>query len=79
MYRPSEGQGDALGQLNLGLMYYEGKGVIQDYALAHMWWNICGSTRSKKCLNNRNIVEEKMTPSQIEKAQEMTRNWKPKK
>jgi hypothetical protein len=25
-----------------------------------------------------NIIEKKMTPSQIEKAQEMARNWKPK-
>jgi len=26
-----------------------------------------------------NIIEKKMTPSQIEKAQEMARNWKPKR
>jgi len=26
----------------------------------------------------RNTAEKKMTPSQIEKAQELARNWKPK-
>ena len=59
-------------------MYNNGQGVPQDYALAHMWWSICGSNESKDCVKNRNIVEKKMTPSQIEKAQEMARNWKPK-
>ncbi len=60
-------------------MYFEGKGVLQDYALAHMWFNLCGSNGGKDCVKNRDIVEKKMTPSQIEKAQEMARNWKPKK
>jgi hypothetical protein len=27
---------------------------------------------------NRNMVGKVMTPSQVEKAQEMARNWKPK-
>ena len=76
-YRLSAEQGDAFAQFNLGLMYVEGKGVPQDYVLAHMWFNICGSTGDKDCVKNRNIVEESMTPQQIEKAQEMARNWKP--
>ena len=33
-------QGVAEAQYNLGLMYYKGEGVIQDYVYAHMWWNI---------------------------------------
>jgi len=57
----------------------EGNGVLQDYALAHMWWNICGSGGNEDCVQRRNTVEKGMTPSQIEKAQEMARNWKPKK
>ena len=44
-----------------------------------MWWNLSGSNGYKDAVKNRNIVEKKMTPSQIEKAQEMARNWKPKK
>ena len=58
-------------------MYAKRQGVLQDYSLAHMWWNICGSSGDKDCVKNRNIVEKKMTPSQIEKAQELARNWKP--
>ncbi len=76
-YRLSAEQGDALAQFNLGWMYRNGKGVLQDYALAHIWWNICGSSGDKDCVKNRNIVEKKMTKQQIEKAQELARNWKP--
>ena len=78
-YRLSAEQEKASAQCNLGLMYANGTGVLQDYALAHMWFNLCGSTGDKDCVKNRNIIENKMTPSQIEKAQEMARNWKPTK
>jgi len=37
-------QGYADGQYNLGVMYANGQGVTQDYALAHMWFNIAGSS-----------------------------------
>ena len=75
-YQLSADQGDAKAQLNLGVMYSSGQGVPQDYASAHMWWNICGSGGDKDCVKNRNIVEKEMSPSQIEKAQDMARNWK---
>ena len=60
-------------------MYAKGEGVLQDYALAHMWWNISGSIGDKNAVKNRDIVEKEMTPSEIEEAQKMARNWKPKK
>ena len=44
-----------------------------------MWWNICGSSETQGCVESRNMVEEKMSESQIEKAKEMARNWKPTK
>ena len=76
-YRLSAEQGNASAQYNLALKYEEGQGVPQDYVLAHMWWNISGVNGDKDAVKNRNIVEKKMTPSQIEKAQELARNWKP--
>ena len=77
LYRLSAEQGNALAQYNLGLMYYNGQGVPQDYVLAHMWWNLSGSNGFKDAVTNRNVVEKRMSPSQIEKAQEMARNLKP--
>ena len=79
LYRLSAEQGYASAQYNLGGMYYKGTGVLQDYALAHMWWNISGSNGNKNAVKNRDIVEKRMSPSQIEEAQRMARNWKPTK
>jgi len=76
-YRLSAEQGDAFAQHDLGKMYSEGKGVLQDYVLAHMWFNLSSSQGMTTAIKVKNIVEKKMTPRQIEKAQEMARNWKP--
>jgi len=72
-------QGDADAQYNLGQMYYFSRGVPQDSVLAHMWWNLAGSNGNKDALENKKNLEEEMSKQQIEKAQEMARNWKPKK
>jgi len=79
LFRLSAEQGVVEAQYNLGLMYEKGKGVSQDYASAHMWFNLSGSNGNKDAIEVRNLLEKKMTPSQLEKAQEMARNWKPKK
>jgi hypothetical protein len=82
-YRFAAEQGHEYAQYNLGNKYKLGQGVPQDYASAHMWWNICGSGGNKKqnrdCVGQRDIIEKQMSPSQIEKAQDMARNWKPKR
>jgi uncharacterized protein len=78
-YRLSAEQGHTGGARFLGRMYAKGTGVLKDYALAHMWWNICGSSGDKDCVKSRDKIEQIMTPSQIEKAQDMARNWKPTK
>ena len=39
-------QGDAVAQFALGHMYYNGKGVPQDYVLAHKWSNLAASRSS---------------------------------
>jgi len=78
-YRLAAKQENATAQSRLGWMYYQGQGVPRDYVLAHMWWNLAGSSGLEVAVNNRNILEKKMTLQQIEKAQEMARNWKPKK
>ena len=77
LYRLSAEQGLALGQYNLGAMYSEGKGVPQDYILAYMWYILSASSGWEVAVNYRNILEKQMSPQQIEKAQELVRNWKP--
>ena len=79
LYRLSADQGYAKAQYNLGVMYVNGDGVSQDYVLAYMWFHIAGSYGHKNAVANREILKQEMTLSQLEKAQEMARNWKPKK
>ena len=40
---------------------------------AHMWWNIAASKGNENAAKNRDMVAEKMTPSQLEKAQDLAR------
>ena len=39
-WRPLAEQGDEFSQYNLGLMYYKGNGVLQDYAEAVKWYRL---------------------------------------
>ena len=77
LFRPLAEQGIAQVQFVLGLMYANGQGVPQDFIRAHMWFNVAATALSgddgKTAMKNRDITASKMTPAQIEKAQEMAR------
>ena len=64
-------QGHAKAQSTLGVMYYNGEGVSQDNVYAHMWLNIAASSGHKSASKNRDIIAKRMTPSQLEKAQDL--------
>jgi len=73
-------QGDAGAQTNLGNAYGRGQGVIQDNVYAHMWFNIAASSgRFKIASKNRDNIAKRMTPSQLEKAQDLARECVRKK
>ena len=64
-------------------MYSNGQGVPQDYAQAHMWFNLAASKYPPgedrdKAVKGRDIVAAKMTPAQISEAQKLAREWRPK-
>ena len=81
LYHLAAEKGSNNAQGNLGQSYFMGTAVPQDYVLAHMWFNIANTTVRKKgslapnYVELRRKVQELMTPSQIEKAQEMARRW----
>jgi TPR repeat protein len=77
LYRQSAKQGNVLRQKYFGVMYALGQGVSKDYIFALMWWNICGYNGDNNCVKNINLLEYKMFPTKIEKAQEMAKNWEP--
>jgi len=66
-------QGDADAQINMGLVYYNGAGVPQDYVYAHMWWNIAASNGNENGGELRDLVAKEMTSSQIQEAQRLAR------
>ena len=60
-------------------MYAKGNGVTQDNVYAHMWLNIASSLGHKASAKNRGMIEKRMTPSQLEKAQDLARKCVRKK
>ena len=60
-------------------MYGNGKGVSRDYIRAHMWWNIAASQGFKDATKSSDLVAKMMTPSQLEKAQDLARECVRKK
>jgi TPR repeat protein len=82
-YRKAADQGLVEAQYNLGMMYYNGRSVPEDYALAYMWLNLAASRAVDTeirdgAIKARDLVAAKMTPDQIAEAQRMAREWVPK-
>ena len=72
-YTLSAEQGNNGAQYNLALKYSKGEGVIQDYVMAHMFANIAASNSHSPKF--RDHLAKKMTPSQLEQAQQKAREW----
>jgi TPR repeat protein len=72
-------QGDSRAQHNLGLMYGEGRGVPQDYVLAHMWFSLSAENSSGEihddAVQHLDVAESRMTPTQIAEAERLAREW----
>ena len=65
-------QGDNQSQFHLALMYQEGQGTDQDFVYAYMWFDLATSGDAR-VRNLRDKLAIEMTPTQIEKAQDMAR------
>ena len=76
-FRSLAQQGNALAQLNLGVMYSKGLGVPQDYVQAHMWVNLAAAQGDENARKARDKLAEKMPPAQITEARRLAREWKP--
>jgi TPR repeat protein len=78
-FRLAADQGYAPAQSMLGVIYDEGRGMPQNYVNAHMWFNLAAAQGYQDAVKNRDLVEQRMTPSQVAEAQKLTREWKPTK
>ncbi len=72
-YRLAAEQGLARAQFNLGHMYEKGVCVLEDDVIAYMWFNLAGAEGNDIAINNKKILTGRMTRSQIEEAQKLSR------
>ena len=73
LFRLSAEQSDARAQRSLGFMFERGLGVHLNRVYAYMWYDIASANGLNLAAKSRDIISKQMTPSQIEKAQELTR------
>ena len=72
-YRLAAAQGDVESQTTLGIMYAKGQGVPEDKVFAYMWWNLSAASGSEDASKNKDIIIKSMTPSQVKKAQGLSK------
>ena len=72
-YRKAAEQGLAGAQYNLGVMYGSGDGVLQDYVNSYAWTDIAGANGHDIKKFKSEFLKKKMTPEQIAKAQELSK------
>lgn len=76
-YRLAAERGNGDAQYRLALMYRNGQGVAQDSVRAHVLFNFASVSLQREyagwARDKRNELTAKMTPAQIERAQEMAR------
>ncbi len=67
-------EGDAVAQNNLGSIYEQGKGVAQNYLLAHMWFNIAVAQGYEGAAQSRDALAATMDKRDIITAQTLATN-----
>ena len=72
-YKKSAEQGYARAQLWLGVVYADGNGVKKDIIAGYAWYNIATANEYSGARLLKESVAEKMTPEQITKAQELSK------
>ena len=60
-------------------MCYLGRGVPKNYIQAYMWFRLAADQGNNSGKNYKYVIETRLTSEQMSEAQELARNWKPKK
>jgi uncharacterized protein len=68
-YRRAADQGYVAAQGSLRIPFATGRGVRRDDVQAYKWFALAGATA------NRDLVAARMTPRQIDEAEELVRTW----
>ena len=76
-WRDAANAGDRRAMLELGRLYRQGLGVVQDYVEAHKWLNLAASRGEAAALEERDALAAQMTPEQVATAQQRAAAWQP--
>ncbi len=76
-------QGDIQAQIDLGMMYADGRGVPKDYDQAHKWFSLAAAqasgTMKEELTELRNLVAYMMTLRKSPKPNGLAEEWPPKR
>lgn len=75
-YKIAAENGNEIGQLNLGLIYYEGREVPKNNIQAYAWFKITGCALNDQitCLDQVQQLTKKMSLEELQKAEELAIN-----
>jgi len=81
--KPLADQGQGNSQVNIGEIYRYGAGVQKNFMRAYMWFTLAENTLGPHNDDGaassayKTELSEKMSSEQIEKAEQMAKNWNP--
>ena len=75
-FQKSSERGYGEAQHSLGLMYFQGKGINQDYVKAYKWASLAAA-QNKKHAQLRDLIESKLTKEELIKAKVLVSDFIP--
>ena len=73
--RQAANSGDVEAMHKLGLLYFEGVGVLQNFTLAHLWVNLSAALGNEKAAQDREVIELSMSGLEIGEARSRADAW----
>lgn len=74
-YKPAAEKGNIDAQKSLGAIYANGPAEFRNQDSAYMWWSFALSQGNYSTKKHLDLLIKKMTPTQIERAQKLSRAW----
>ncbi len=68
-------QGQAQAQVNLGIIYSQGRGVPKDFVQVYRWYTLAASQGNDLAEKFKDYLEKSMTLEQLAEAQRLAREW----
>lgn len=65
-------QGNAKAQCDLGLMYFDGKGVPQNFFLAYAWFNLSAKQGYREAIELKNSAAGKLSSERLIEAEALS-------